>query len=80
MFPGVTHPKILPMHRERLALIYVRQSTLTQVRYNTGSTARQYDLTERAIALGWSQDQIRVVDQDQAHSGATTSDAMASSG
>ena len=38
MFPGSTHPKILPAHRERLALIYVRQSTLTQVRYHTGST------------------------------------------
>ncbi len=71
MVPLATHPKILPAHRERLALIYVRQSTLTQVRYHTGSTARQYDLTERAVALGWSRDQIRVVDQDQAHSGAT---------
>ncbi len=44
MVPISTHPKILPAHRERLALIYVRQSTLTQVRYHTGSTARQYDL------------------------------------
>jgi DNA invertase Pin-like site-specific DNA recombinase len=71
MFPTSTHPKILQAHRERLALIYVRQSTLTQVRYHTGSTTRQYDLAARASALGWSPDLIRVVDQDQAHSGAT---------
>ena len=64
-------PKIQPAHQERLALIYVRQSTLTQVRYHTGSATRQYDLVDRAVALGWGRDQIRVIDQDQAHSGAT---------
>ena len=71
MLPGSTSSKIQPTHHERLALIYVRQLTLTQVRYYTGSTARQYDLAERAVALGWARDRVRVVDQDQARSGAT---------
>ena len=41
-------PKIRPDHLDRLALVYVRQSTLIQVRENTASTARQYDLAGRA--------------------------------
>jgi DNA invertase Pin-like site-specific DNA recombinase len=66
----VTH-KIRPDHLDRLALIYVRQSTLMQVRENTGSTARQYDLVHRALDLGWPRDQIVVIDQDQGLSGAS---------
>ncbi len=68
------HPnstKLRPDHLTRLAFIYVRQSTLAQVRHNTGSTAQQYDLVQRAHALGWPTDAIRVIDQDQAHSGAS---------
>lgn len=65
-----TH-KIEPIHLERQAFIYIRQSSLRQVRYNTGSTARQYDLAQRASALGWAQTQIVVIDQDQAQSGAS---------
>ena len=45
-------PKIRPDHLDRLAVIYVRQSTLFQVRENTGSTTRQYDLVKRAQDLG----------------------------
>ncbi len=67
-----TH-KIRPEHRERQALIYVRQSTLIQVRENTGSTARQYDLVQRALDLGWPREQILVVDQDQGRSGTSAS-------
>lgn len=58
-------------HLARPAWIYVRQSTLAQVRDNVGSTARQYDLAQRARDLGWAPEQIHVVDQDQAHSGAS---------
>ena len=65
-------PKIRPDHLERPALIYVRQSTLFQVRENTASTARQYDLVQRARDLGWACEQITVIDQDQGHSGAST--------
>jgi short subunit dehydrogenase-like uncharacterized protein len=54
--------KIWSEHLERQALIYVRQSTLVQVRENLGSQARQYDLVRRALDLGWSQAQIVVID------------------
>ncbi len=68
--PPSSH-KIRPDHLDRQILIYVRQSTLIQVRQNTGSTARQYDLVQRALDLGWSQEQIVVIDQDQGRSGAS---------
>ena len=64
-------PKIRPDHRDRLAFVYVRQSTLFQVRENTASTARQYDLGQRAQDLGWSQASVVVIDQDQGRSGST---------
>lgn len=67
----LTPTKIHADHLERQAFIYVRQSTLAQVRYHTGSTERQYDLVNRARALGWSQEQITLIDQDQAQSGAS---------
>jgi len=63
--------KLRSDHLARPALIYVRQSTLAQVRENWGSTARQYDLVQRARDLGWAPEQIRVIDQDQAHSGSS---------
>src|SRR5919108_3044379 len=61
-----------PDHLERRAFIYVRQSTLLQVREYTASTARQYDLAQRARDLGWAREHITVIDQDQGHSGAST--------
>ena len=71
MLNHLNNPKIRPDHLERQAFIYIRQSTLAQVRDNTGSKARQYDLRQRALNLGWSQENIFVVDQDQGHSGAS---------
>jgi DNA invertase Pin-like site-specific DNA recombinase len=62
-------PKIRPDHLDRPALVYVRQSTLFQVREHTASTARQYDLVQRAHELGWSPASITVIDQDQGLSG-----------
>lgn len=67
-------PKIRAEHLDRPALIYVRQSTFMQVRLNTGSTARQYDMRQRALDLGWSAEQIVIIDQDQGHSGASAVD------
>jgi DNA invertase Pin-like site-specific DNA recombinase len=64
-------PKVRPDHLERPAFVYVRQSTLFQVRENTASTARQYDLVQRAQELGWSPASITVIDQDQGRSGAS---------
>jgi DNA invertase Pin-like site-specific DNA recombinase len=66
-----SHSKIRPDHLERQAFVYVRQSTLFQVRENTASTARQYDLVQRAQDLGWSKGAVTVLDQDQGRSGAS---------
>ncbi len=66
--------KIRPDHLARPALIYVRQSTLMQVRDHTASTARQYDLVQRAAALGWAREHIVVIDQDQGQSGTSSVD------
>lgn len=63
--------KVRLEHLDRQALFYVRQSTLVQVRDNTGSTARQYDLMQRALDLGWPREHIGVIGQDQGHSGAS---------
>jgi DNA invertase Pin-like site-specific DNA recombinase len=61
-------------HLHRLACLYVRQSTLQPVFANAESTARQYALRERAVALGWPPDRIVVIDQDWGHSGASAAD------
>ena len=61
--------KIKPTHLDRIAYIYVRQSTATQVQYNRESTRRQYNLVERAIHLGWSKERVKVIDEDLARSG-----------
>src|SRR5216684_2782859 len=61
--------KIQHDHLQRLALVYVRQSSLHQVQYNTASTARQYNLVDRAKELGWPAEKIVVIDQDQGQSG-----------
>ena len=68
------HDKVTSAHLERNAYLYVRQSTLQQVIANTESTQRQYQLRERAVALGWRQDQIVVIDCDQGKSGASSAD------
>ena len=64
------HHKVSAHHLERLAYLYVRQSTLRQVLENTESTKRQYALRERAVALGWPRERVVVVDRDQGLSGA----------
>ncbi len=62
-------PKIREHHHARLALVYVRQSSPQQVLENVESTARQYALVERAVALGWPRDRVQVIDEDQGQSG-----------
>lgn len=61
--------QITPGHRERLAYIYVRQSTARQVQQHRESQVNQYALVERAGALGWAADRIRVIDADLGQSG-----------
>jgi DNA invertase Pin-like site-specific DNA recombinase len=69
-----SNAKVRLDHLERPAFVYVRQSTLFQVREHTASTARQYDLVQRAQDLGWSPAAITVIDQDQGRSGASAVD------
>lgn len=64
--------KILSAHLERTACVYLRQSTPDQVREHRESTTRQYALADRAKALGWRPDQVRVLDGDLGKSGKTT--------
>jgi DNA invertase Pin-like site-specific DNA recombinase len=66
--------KVTAAHLKREAFLYVRQSTLQQLVHNTESTQRQYQLRQRAVALGWPIEQVHVIDCDLGHSGASASD------
>jgi DNA invertase Pin-like site-specific DNA recombinase len=66
------HQKVNSSHLKRNAYVYVRQSTLRQVFENSESTKRQYDLRQRAVALGWAQEQVIVIDSDLGQSGASS--------
>jgi DNA invertase Pin-like site-specific DNA recombinase/predicted DNA-binding transcriptional regulator AlpA len=75
--PGVSAPalllttdKVTASHRCRDAYVYVRQSTPSQMVQHTESLARQYELRERAVALGWPAHQVLVIDADLGRSGA----------
>jgi DNA invertase Pin-like site-specific DNA recombinase len=63
--------KIRAFHRERLAVVYVRQSTVQQVLDHQESTRLQYGLVSRAQALGWAADRVVVIDEDLGKSGAS---------
>ena len=61
--------KIRSSHTEKPAYIYIRQSTMAQVRHHQESTERQYALKEKAVQLGWTESMIRVLDGDLGVSG-----------
>jgi DNA invertase Pin-like site-specific DNA recombinase len=65
--------KVTRAHLERAAIVYVRQSTLVQVREHTESTLRQYDLAAQAARLGWAAADIEVIDADLGLSGRSAS-------
>src|SRR3954449_12514259 len=62
-------PKLRPWHLDRSAFVYVRQSTPQQVLEHQESTARQYALADRAVALGWTRDRVMTIDDDLGKSG-----------
>jgi DNA invertase Pin-like site-specific DNA recombinase len=64
--------KIADHHLARQACIYIRQSTMAQVRLNQESTERQYNLANQATSLGWTPEQVRILDGDLAQSGQQT--------
>ena len=65
--------KVSAEHLKRAAYLYIRQSTLRQVLENTESRERQYALRRRAVVLGWPEENIVVIDEDQGQSGASVS-------
>ena len=69
--PGLPQdPKIKPRHLALGVLIYVRQSSPTQIYRHPEGAKRQYGLAERAKQLGWAEQQITIIDGDQGKSGA----------
>jgi DNA invertase Pin-like site-specific DNA recombinase len=62
--------KITEHHQGKPAYVYVRQSTMAQVRHHQESTERQYALRHKALELGWSEAAIRTLDRDLGMSGA----------
>jgi DNA invertase Pin-like site-specific DNA recombinase len=61
--------KIGERHLERLAVVYVRQSTVQQIANHRESTNLQYGLVDRASALGWPEEHVLLIDEDQGKSG-----------
>src|SRR5438132_4649023 len=64
-----TSSKIRDAHLDKLAIVYVRQSSPQQVLENRESTARQYALADYAQLLGWPGERVIVIDEDQGQSG-----------
>jgi DNA invertase Pin-like site-specific DNA recombinase len=64
--------RVTTAHRAKLAFIYVRQSTVGQVRQHQESTELQYRLVDRAASLGWPRERVEVIDEDLGRSGATS--------
>jgi DNA invertase Pin-like site-specific DNA recombinase len=64
--------KVTAAHLRRRAVVYVRQSSPTQVAMNVESAARQYALADRAVDLGWPRESVWVIDEDTGRSGAST--------
>jgi DNA invertase Pin-like site-specific DNA recombinase len=64
--------RITTAHRAKLAYIYVRQSSVGQVRQHQESTELQYRLVDRALRLGWPRERVQVIDEDLGCSGATS--------
>jgi DNA invertase Pin-like site-specific DNA recombinase len=63
--------KIQHRHLDRLAMVYIRQSTMQQVERHQESTRLQYALVDRALLYGWHRSSIVVVDDDLGRSGAS---------
>ena len=64
---------VSPQHLQRKALIYIRQSTPHQVLSNQESLRLQYALQQRAIDLGWRQEDVEIIDADLGMTGASAS-------
>ncbi|MEY9590824.1 DNA invertase Pin-like site-specific DNA recombinase [Bradyrhizobium yuanmingense] len=67
---NVADERLTTAHRAKLAYVYVRQSSVNQVRQHQESTELQYRLVDRAIGLGWPAERVQVIDEDLGKSGA----------
>ena len=72
--------KVAAHHLDRLAVVYVRQSTLQQIEHHRESTQLQYGLADRACWLGWPRPKVMIIDEDLGLSAASARAAPASSG
>src|SRR5262249_52838847 len=61
-------------HRARMAFVYVRQSSVSQVTRHAESTDLQYGLVERAVRLGWPRERVAVIDDDLGKSAGSSSE------
>jgi DNA invertase Pin-like site-specific DNA recombinase len=66
--------RLTATRRAKFAYIYVRQSSVNQVRHHQESTSLQYNLVDRAVGLGWPRDRIHVIDEDLGKSGSGKAD------
>src|SRR5437867_12993317 len=71
MLMPATAAKLHSAQWERMAYVYVRQSTPGQVIEHRESTERQYHLRQRATELGWAPSRVEVIDEDQGRSGSS---------
>ena len=67
---NVADERLTTAHRAKLAYVYVRQSSVNQVRQHQESTDLQYRLVDRAVGLGWPRERVQVIDEDLGKSGA----------
>jgi DNA invertase Pin-like site-specific DNA recombinase len=74
--PSLSDERLTSARRAKLAYIYVRQSSLTQIKHHQESTELQYRLVERAEAWGWPRERIQVIDEDLGKSGAGTAERL----
>jgi DNA invertase Pin-like site-specific DNA recombinase len=65
--------KIQLFHQQKMAFVYLRQSTMYQVIHNLESTNRRYALQEKALQLGWNHSRVRILDSDLGQSGSHAS-------
>jgi DNA invertase Pin-like site-specific DNA recombinase len=68
---GAVSDKIQRRHRERTAIVYIRQSTIQQIERHRESTRLQYALVDRAVLFGWDRSLVVVIDDDLGRSGAS---------
>src|SRR6266849_6997626 len=68
--PSATDERLTTAHRAKLAYVYLRQSSVYQVRQHQESTELQYRLVDSAVGLGWPHERVQVIDEDLGKSGA----------